>query len=467
MSVSVSLEASRIMATRAAELRTRISTPSSTEASTSSVASTAISSSIVSGSVSSGSSNSRDPAHVSISSRALVPYVSPGIDLERQQEAYRRSLSTAMTAHRLLSGGARPSSTPVPRVKLAFPFAPAMPCRPEDYRAVGKRCTDIYNACRSGHGHDPDTYATWALSKVTTVDLRNKGISWRIGPQSFDMRRMAVEHFRENVCSRPRYRQVWKFDILVDGHPTREAFFLSGRKKIHEQCLPLTAFAGNECEVQPFPCRAPFSSSEYWDSWKSDSPDAIDNYRGTIYPLFEEGLARVSASLGHRDLSLADVGGGDGELAFQLATQCPQVKKAYIVDSSVKAIALTTRRKDCSCPFNSPETRAKVEVIAGDITKINFLEALNYEEMDVIVLSGVVAYQVLMREESIKLLQKCKQFLKDDGFILIASHSACRFNKADFERLGFEVVNMSATILSAPSAEPSYTVEPFYALRVR
>lgn len=262
--------------------------------------------------------------------------------------------------------------------------------------------------------------------------------------------------------------QVWTF-TKASGRIKRFEI-LDKEKFIAERFMPFAYFKGNELECIKQPLDKSVAPSTYWDNWKN-SEEVIQTYRSRIYPLLNL-VVNEFANLRNTPIVVQDVGGGDGELAFQLA-ELPFVQEMYLLDNNDKQLKLAENRKGCDCPFLSEEARSKTRVIKTDLTSPDCFEQVSDNMADVIILSGVVAHSVLTRESSASLLELSYNQLKDEGIVCIASLTPPYFAKEEYESMGFKVLNQVASMSKSdePWSQASRTgnwtveLEPFYILQ--
>ncbi len=260
--------------------------------------------------------------------------------------------------------------------------------------------------------------------------------------------------------------QIWTFSMAREEGLFSESYMVREHHPDVIKYLPFFLLDGNEYEVGEGPYlegNIPVLTDKKWDDWKLKMKSSIQHYRERIYPIFQKGLVAASALFNHQNFSVLDIGGGDGELAFSLLESCPLIETYTLIDGNQVSVDLALERKNYGFIYPE-EDRKRLQVKQGDITKMDLFNAIGEKPVDVIVLCGVIAYQVLSFQASQALLQRCKKLLKDKGVILIASHSPCYFNASDFQNMGWEVLNKSYQY-PLDLNKNEYGLEPFYVLR--
>lgn len=260
--------------------------------------------------------------------------------------------------------------------------------------------------------------------------------------------------------------QTWTFAMAQGRRLFFESYTIFEHQPNGIRHLPFSILDGNEYEVREGPYlerNIPVFEDKKWDDWKLKMKSSVMHYREHIYPIFQKGLISASALFNDQNFSVLDIGGGDGELAFSLLEKCPLIETYTLIDGNQESVNLALERKNSNF-LCSDQDRKRLEVKQGDITNMDLFNAIGEKPVDVIVLCGVIAYQVLSREASEALLENCKKLLKDKGVILIASHSPCYFGASDFQKMGWEVLNKSCQY-ALDLSESKYGSEPFYVLR--
>lgn len=201
--------------------------------------------------------------------------------------------------------------------------------------------------------------------------------------------------------------------------------------------LPIECFQGNELERRIFLKDSDVAvfEKEYWDKWDSGSVNyhAMSVYESIIYPEIIKSIHRIGQSF-ERKLDILDLGGGSGKLAYELLNKCCNIiQQICLIDFSEVAIE---RAKGLL------ENHAnKFKAICKDITQMSFLSPDNLLCADVIILSGIIAFEVLTPTQALQLLKKCHTIVRDNGYLIVTSYSLAIVNSKDYEKMGYRVLN--------------------------
>lgn len=346
---------------------------------------------------------------------------------------------------------------------LPPPLAYEIPGNPQitddNQRRFAKLIVAFYHHCQK---FSQPLYSTSNRISSYQIDLSKKAVQWRNQTTLTVIKAVSVAICQDKTSC----REDWTFFLSIEGQPLSQTFTLLNEKIIPLKHLPLALLDGNECEVRRFSRETSSElSDKEWDNWKVNMESAADTYRTIIYPIFHRALQSVCPSLEHRRYSIFDIGGGNGELALSLLDQCPHIESYTILERNQESVDLAAQRQKCDCAFFT-DARKKLRVIQGDATKIDLLETNERKTVEVIILCGMIAKQVLSEVDSANLLQNCKKLLKDKGFVLIASHTSGYFDSSDYERMGWKVLNKSFQYLEDPK-EAKFRSEPFYVLTLK
>lgn len=261
--------------------------------------------------------------------------------------------------------------------------------------------------------------------------------------------------------------QKWTF-ILSD--QTIEHFTLSNSKIISSKYFLMPYLKGDELEKVRIRRPAENMEKNYWDNWKSNDKNAANIYRHLLYPILNESVIKIR-DIFNKKIKILDLGGGDGELTLKYLAYQSFVKTVYVMDSNEKQISQLKMKIDDNCSFHPMQIKKKIFPILGDLTRLKEIDLLKEKQFEIIILCGVVARQVLSKQNSMELLQKCKNFLVKQGFILITSFSPPHFQKQDYEEMGFHVHNCSYPWIKKSKRKDNMInkemkFQPFYVLSI-
>lgn len=313
---------------------------------------------------------------------------------------------------------------------------------PWDEKAESKLHT-LYQFCISNKCNSPPikrrpNFSNTILIKEIGIFLKIKFITFRTLIPSIP-------------CPLSQFEQICKF--YYKDH--KEKFYFDS-KVIRNNQLPIEYLNGNELEIiRSTSAQNDLIKNYDWNQWKEKDPHAAYTYKAILYPHFFLALKFISEALGDQPLKIIDVGGGNGELALMVRHH-PKVKKIYVLDNNIRSLALLNTVKNCYQDH-------KIQIHLKNITELEIFTEVSSKQVDIIFLCGVVAHQVLTKSDSITLLMRCKEKIKDNGYICIASHTITYFKREDYEIMGFSVINSVALYTSGEKYEVK--IEPFYIIQ--
>jgi SAM-dependent methyltransferase len=221
---------------------------------------------------------------------------------------------------------------------------------------------------------------------------------------------------------------------------------------------PQSLLDGNAFE-RVFPASlAPLIEAAEWDKWGRGVTAPITwHYSEHVYPRVAETLAALRDRDAGRALAVADLGGGGGDLADYLCDAVPAIRTMLVVDRSRELVTQAGRRA-----LMHPE---RMVVRQGDLADEGFFATL--ETMDVIVLCGVLAQQVMDRETALRVARRCSERLRPGGLLLAPSYSPSLLVAADYAAMGLRVHNRTLNLFFAdpgPGKLAQLRTNDFYVL---
>jgi precorrin-6B methylase 2 len=155
-----------------------------------------------------------------------------------------------------------------------------------------------------------------------------------------------------------------------------------------------------------------------------------------------------------QSLLVFDLGGGSGALAEAICERVPVLRQVILVEQSAVLLAQAQLR--------ASKHADRFLVQRGDLTSPDALVGLQ-ETPDVVILSGVVAQQVLDRAQGLAVMQMCLRRLAPGGFVLVPSYSPALLTSEDYETMGFAVHNKTLQTIE----ERALKTHDFYILEKR
>lgn len=341
------------------------------------------------------------------------------------------------------------------------PFPAPISYGPDAQSALGKQMINFYEHCKL-YRATPASVSGRIRAKYT-MDLSQKKLCYANSDHSktFQMMKVSVHAWSGN------HRQDWTFTILENGNFCTSCFTILNERRIPLTKLAYPLFNGNEFESESFPDpTSVIPEDRTWDQWKLELGSEIGEIRKVIFPLFQRAIKHLCDDVFQgRAWSVLDVGGCDGDLALSLLDDCEHIELYTLVEKSVPLANLAQSRSECDCQFHTPN-RKKLRVVQADSTETELLDATGKIPVDVIILSGIIAENVLTKEQSLKVIDNCKRALKDRGFVIVAAYSCHHFGASDYEKMGFTVHNRSYSFPVNPE-ECKYASIQFYVIQKR
>jgi SAM-dependent methyltransferase len=343
--------------------------------------------------------------------------------------------------------------------QIFTPFPSPLSYRPQDKPDMEKQIRAFYNQCQL-YGFEPGSLLGRVAVKYT-MDLSQKNLC---SVNCDDSKTFQVMKVNINAWNADN-RQDWTFTFLENGNLRISSFTLLKDKHIPLATLPSAFLNGNECEIQSLPHpNGVIPGDKTWDHWKDSLAFQVGSTRTIIFPLFHKTIAHLCNHVFHnRAYSVLDVGGCDGDLAFNLLDRCEHIESYTLIDKSASLTDLAAVRSQCDCAFLTPN-RKKLKAVQADVTATELLDATDKKPVDIIILSGIVAEHVLTEEQSLKVMDNCKRALKDRGFAIVAAYSNHHFGASDYEQMGFIVHNRSYSF-PVDAERGMYSSIPFYVLQ--
>ncbi len=248
-----------------------------------------------------------------------------------------------------------------------------------------------------------------------------------------------------------------KWEIEIEGETKT---FITSREA---PSLPDHMLNGNEFERSFFDENSfAVVPKEVWDNWETLMSYEIQHYTKVIHPQINETLRKICTLHPHLKMHILDIGGGDGVLGERIIQALPdQVAKVHVLDGSQKLIETAKHRAEAL----SGKLIAQVSDIQDMIDTPSVLSEYD-GHVDIVILCGVVAQQVLNKQTALNLVRKCHSILPENGFLVAASLSPALINSQEYEAIGYEVLNKTITnkIHRNPNL-PSYATNDFYTLQ--
>jgi SAM-dependent methyltransferase len=413
-------------------------------------------------------------------SAELIPYNSPldSNDFVKQETSEKAEEYTLYPTLRLSKEGIFPFEA-----VLDYNIPENLELEGKVQRFFGKQILGLYRHCQNEKSENNfDCYKPMYFYRI---DLKNKNFVWREVEGKppvernilFQILKIKILFSETNTIPYVARRQDWEFTIKKNDVQCEETYSLFDEQRIQDNVIPFIYLNGNEFEIgYPPPNQGPFVPTPNWDVWR-DVGMALDSDRQRLmhtreiaYGVVQRAFSSICCYFGHRKFSYLDVAGFDGELSLSLLQRCTHIENAYLVDGNQPAVNLAKHRSECDCEFLDLEARRKLKVFpeARDIPSIkDFKEVTNGEQVDVILLCSFVAWGVISREQSKDVLMNCQSALKKDGLVLIVSISNPHFAKEDYEKMGYEVLNMTVPYHEPKKTNPLPEYRAFYVLKKR
>lgn len=172
-----------------------------------------------------------------------------------------------------------------------------------------------------------------------------------------------------------------------------------------------------------------------WDDWEKIVHLQSNQYENVIHPRIVTTLSQICSIVGKK-IEVIDLGGGSGKLAVELLNKLKsQIQKILLFDKTDKLIKFAQHKAKTFKP--------QLIAISKDILDNAFPYDKQKESFDVVILSGVVAHQVMTKEEAFLTMKKCHQLLRQNGFAIVTSFTPSHLCAHEFTQLGYKVLNKS------------------------
>jgi SAM-dependent methyltransferase len=328
---------------------------------------------------------------------------------------------------------------------LSLPAPNAMTA--QDEKALSEMVERIYQFCRGNRGRVVGRpFVTWLM------DLSRRSFA-----------------IRASAAAAPRQLLHWTYTTHVDARrePIAAQFefrFAEGSES-YFVAQPVSFKGlhlyvdGNEFE-RTFPpdVTEPVAEDE-WDRWgRGLSADICVHYERVIYPHVIETLRKIGARQPGRALRIVDLGGGSGRLAEMICELLPDVGEVVVVDRSAALVEQARPR--------AAKHAGRLSVRRADVTAAGFVDELA-PPPDVVVLSGVVAQQVMDHEQALALMRACHRVLPGGGFALVPSYSPALLTAREYEAMGFTVHNRTLNVIEEERGGRTLRTNDFYVLEKR
>jgi hypothetical protein len=302
--------------------------------------------------------------------------------------------------------------------RLSFPAPHAL--TPALESELSEMLSKIYRASRAAaHGVVGAPYMSWIC------DLRAHAFHVRATPEALPEKLARFVYLAHMDERRQAVGSQFQFDFA----DRSETHFVRGQVNFTGLQLYIS---GNDFE-RIFPSTtAPVPKAE-WDLWGTGlSAEISRRYETVIHPKVVETLTKILELRGGRPMFVADLGGGSGGLASALCEQVAGVRTIVVLEQSATLVEQARRR--------AREHEGRFLVKRGDLTTDAAFDLLG-EAPDVVILSGVVAQQVLERDDGLRVMRACFQRIAAGGFVLVPSYSPALLTSRDYESIGFAVHN--------------------------
>ena len=322
----------------------------------------------------------------------------------------------------------------------ALTFPPPSPLTREREEQLSEMLGRIHRACRE-HPHEPvgAPYMTWL------ADLRQRGFTLRATPESTPSKLLEFA-FTPHMDER---HAVVGACFRFDTEACSETWFVRGEIKFTGLQLYLS---GNEFERIFPPLGRPVPRQE-WDSWGRGVTAAIEKrYVEVIYPKVIDAVRAIGDADPTHPQVVWDLGGGSGGLSEALCARLSSVARVVLVEQSDALLAGARERA------SRYSTRFLVE--RGDVT--SDLGTTLTGTPDIIILCGVVAQQVLDREQGLAVMRMCHAKLRRGGIALIPSYSPALLTSQDYEAMGFRVHNKTLNVIADTGHGRALQTHDFY-----
>jgi len=224
----------------------------------------------------------------------------------------------------------------------------------------------------------------------------------------------------------------------------------TAEKDIIDNSLLTHLLNGKNLEfIYNFPGTITHLNNTFWDNWISSPGEWNEVYRDIIHPTISQAALNIFSLLVQKypatPLSVVELCGGTGSLAKQLLQQA---SSKGITD--IQYILLENNEKELAQAKKELKEYKTSTVVKTDIVNDNYCsDAQGRQEIvansvDLFLGSGALATHVLKDKDSgLQALKKIAYYLKPEGYLLLASHSAPLLYSEDFERAGFRTINCS------------------------
>ncbi len=320
-----------------------------------------------------------------------------------------------------------------------FALPGPLPLTEQEHAALAGMVERIYWHCRGNRGARVGRpYMSWRMDltrrsfalRASPAAKPEKLLRWTYTPHMNDQREMVAADFEFTFADRA------------------ERYFVA--QPVNFKGLHLY-LGGDEFErTFPIEMSAPVTEDQ-WDVWGQGlSAPICEHYERVVYPRVVETVRAIADG---RPLRVVDLGGGNGRLAEMIAAEVAQAR-VLVVDRSAALIAQAGARA-----AKNPE---RLTARCADVTADGLVESL--EPPDVYVLCGVVAQQVLEREQALALVRACHGRLRAGGFVLVPSYSPALLTSDDYAAIGFTVHNRTLSVLEDEGGKQALRTNDFYVL---
>lgn len=253
----------------------------------------------------------------------------------------------------------------------------------------------------------------------------------------------ASQMIRMCVCFLASSNQrIWgqkiSFSFVQAEKVYKEVYWLGKNNALPEKSFPIVHFNGMEYERRAYYKEEAKIDKEKWELFERGQGFTHSHfmYRCVIHPFMNDTVLKAYDFLG-RPLVILDICGGNGNLALSILNSLDHISEYHLLDQCTSLIANYKEHLSCSLP-----ALEKLSIHTGDVREGNFFQ-FTQKGVDVVILCGVLAHQVLTKQESENVLRFAKEVSKPDTLYLISSFTIPYFYRKDYEKLGFEVLNMT------------------------
>lgn len=297
----------------------------------------------------------------------------------------------------------------------------------ESQKILSKTIEEIYFFCKN-----TTTEILGTPQNSFYIDLSNKNITINSGnEEKKQLKKIKMTSYNANSSRIACVR--WKFKFVDD---TTNTYVTAPSSSVG---IPTCFFNGMECEL--FHYHDNYKEINFdkkkWDTWEVDFKQANIAYNKHIYKQIIATMGHLFSLGSQQEMNIVDVGGGSGRLSEMLLKKFSErITKIFVVDSNEVLIKKSTER--------SLALKNKIIPLLTDITHANFPSEELFKNVNIVIMCGIIASQVLSKDESKELLKKVYEKLDKKSYVIITSFTESQLKAKDYERIGYKILNKSA-----------------------